>query len=399
MFFPIEADEQSKALGQIRRLRHSGNWHRISSSDAYWTTPFFVCLVETIDSLLLEKPEKALILSLEGILLAERIRPEQCPGGDEVGKQSLRVWAHAVQGSSLRVLDRLVDAESSFQEASRFSERGVLPWASAELQRRWAALHLQRGSEESFVLLEAALVSYPMASAARTDVYVLRGLCHQYLRGDLASAALEMGKALEIGDPKASPRQERSWSAAIHNLSLIYAKGLGDLSTLGETLKKVRKAKAKLTGHEVFRRKLCEGVEALLLAPLGSLRQAERILNRVCRWFFKHRHFHRGAMASLDLALLLSRAGETSAAKGVLIQLAAELMQADVDVRASLGGWLENCLQNGLVDLEAESLAPIREALSSVAASKPHPLGTIESPISGFSAGSDGSDVTASSSD
>ena len=388
MFFPVDADEWSKALGQIRRLRHRGNWERIGSSDAYWTKAFFAALVETVDSLLLEKPDQAFKLSSQGILLAERIRAEDCPGNSELGKRSLKAWAHAVHGSSCRCLERFEEAKAAFEQALWLAGKGVFPWAEAEASRRFAALLWMQGSQACFSYLDRAFRLYGEHSIGLADTLVLRGFCHQYVRNDLPAASREMSNALQLLEPGRSPREARTWASAIHNLSVIYAKGHSDLGILDATLKQIRKAAAALSGREVFRRNLCYGVEALLLAPLGSARMAERLLKRVCRWFFKHGHFHRGALSSIDLAIIHLRGGDKEAALEVVEQLKAELAKAPPEVRRYVEGWLENWFRGEAAELQAEDLTPIREAFCLAAFQQKEtaqPLGMIDSPPSGSS--------------
>jgi len=389
VFFPIDAAEWKKALGQVRRLRSRGNLERISSSDSYWTSAFFAALVESVDYLLLEDPQQALELSRQGILLAGRIRAEDCPGGDEVGKRSLAAWAQAVHGSACRVLERYTDAEAAFQQASWLAtSKPVLPWAAGEVWRRYAALCFSQGSLSCFDHLERALPTFVGYPAAQADTFLLLGTCHQYLHNDLSAAARETGKALEILEPQRSQRERRIWMNTIHNLSVISAKSDGDLTTVSATLKQLRRAAARLASHDVFRRMLFVTVEALLLARLGSGRQAERLLSKTCRWFFKHRYFHRGALASLDLALLYLRDGDKTAALAVVDQIAEDLAPAPPETKAYLSKWFGTWSATGPAELKAEELTELRDGLSLAVTrhnEKPQPLEMIDIPASSSS--------------
>jgi len=383
VFFPISAEETSKALGQIRRLRHSGNWKRIGASDAYWNAPFLAALVDAVDNSLLEKPLLAFELSTECIRLAERMRQESCPSGSEVGKRSLIAWAYAVHGSSCRTLERYPEAEAAFQKALWLNTKGVLTWASGEIWRRYAALHLCRGSLAGFDFVDKSVPAYAGFPAAQADALVLRGLFHHCLNNDLSAAARDLGKALELVEAKRSAREARTWNAAVHNLAAIYANGTSDLTTLESTLKRVHGVTAGLSRHEPYRRMLCLSVEALLLAPLGATRKSERLLNRARKWLFAHEHFRQGVLCSVDLALIRLREGDTDAARGVISELPNEARNAE----APLVFYLEHRLATGLLpDVKSENLVSLREVLATFAGRPgseiPQPLGMKYGPSS-----------------
>ena len=378
LFFPIDTDDWSKALGQLRRLRHRGNLGRIAASDSYWSS----ASVETVDSLLLEKAELAFALSTQIVVVAERLRVESCPNSSETGKRSLIAWTRAVHGSACRVTERYREAEAAFKEAFRVAGKGILPWAAAEVSRRFAALLLNRGSLQGLAHIERAIECYEGFPAGKADALVLRGLLRQKLQKDLAGAAQDFGAALKLLEPKRSDREARTWLIALHDLCVVYANGAHDLATLENNLKQVRQAAAALTRHEAFRRNLCSWVEALLLVPLGSGRQAERLLNRARNWFFRKRYFLRGTLCSIDLALVLQREGERNKAKAVLTEMLAAISSAPNDTRSLIHERLSGLLGS---ELQEEGLATLREAsahfalLESTAA---QPLGTIEGPSS-----------------
>ena len=369
MFFPIDADEWSKALGQIRRLRHRGNWERIGSSDAYWTKAFFAALVETVDSLLLEKPDLAFKLSTQGILLAERIRADDCPGGTELGKRSLKAWAHAVHGSSCRAGEMFEKAEETFQLALWLSgSKAVLPWAAAEADRRYSALLLTRGSLKGLDFVNRALEGYGKHAVGRAKALSLRAIYFQQLLNDSTNAALDIGQALELIEPKNSPEEARIWFAAIHNLNFVSSAGCGDLSTLRTTLRRVHDLEQRLSKNEGYRRALCSWTEGLLLAPLGSTRASKRLLSRCCGWFFRHQHYLMGTLCGIDLALLQLRDGENQLALATVKEVGENLAAAGPAAAAYLEFWVNHRLAE---ELSEESLTAFRTAMRPLASRLP----------------------------
>lgn len=382
MFFPIDAEEWSKALGQIRRLRHRGNWRRIGSSDAYWNAPFFAALVDTVDSLLLEHPDQALELSSQAVILAERIRTEDCPGRSEMGRRSLQAWAHAAQGSSYRRLERYSDSERAFQWALGCIARKVLPWAAAEVWRRYAALLLSQGSPAAFDYVDKALKGYAGFPAGKADAFVLRGGLQMYLQSDLSAAALDTSKALELLEPKRSTREARTWTAAIHNLGVYYSRDRGQVDALEGTLKRVRRCAANLSRHEPYRRVLCLWLEALLLAPLGLSRRSQKLLDRARKWLSRHGHHHQSALCAVDLALIHFQDGDEPAGRAVLAELPGLLAATG----SPLVAFPEHRLAaaGGGLEIGEESLVSLRETLDTLSR-RPRtgqPLGMMMGPTS-----------------
>lgn len=378
MFFPIDAEEWSQALGRIRRLRHSGNWSRIGSSDLYWTSAFLAVLVDTIDGLLIEDPRLAFELSRQAILLTERIRTEDCPGSSEIGRRSLSAWAHAVHGSSCRALERYPEAEASFQTALALTGRKLLQWATAEVWRRYAALLLFKRSLAGLDFVTKAVDYYAGFPAGQADALILRGLFLQYLADDLSGAAVDTGKALELLDARRSSREARSWAIAVDNLGIIYASGTTDLLTIEATLKRLRVAAARLTRHEPFRRMVCMWVQALLLAPLGVGRKAARLLVKASTWMLHNGHYQAAAVCSTDLARILFRSGDDRAAIAVLEDLPDAIGMAEPRFQAFLAEQLEIWRAKAKGE---ESLAALREALALFDRYPPkadQPLGTID---------------------
>lgn len=390
MFFPIAADEWSKALGQIRRLRHSGSLKRIGSSDLYWSTTFLAALVDCVDSFLLEKPKVAFELSTEGILVAERIRAESCPGGNAMGKRSLQAWAHAVHGSSCRALGRFREAESEFMTALQLVKLRVQRWAAAEAWRRYAALLLERDSLAGIDFVDKAYDAYTGFPGAQADALVLRGLFSQYLEHQIGAAATYTGAAIELLETRRSEREARTWGIAIHNLMVIYSRKPSDLPALQITLQRVKAAQARLSRHEPRRRMLCLWVQALLLAPLGSTRQAERLLVKAAGWFLRNRFLQQGLPCLTDLAMLHFRCGEQAAALATLAEIAAVAADSAPGQRNYVDKHLAEFSQKGLNE---ESFATLRDALLAINQVDPdadQPLGMIDSAISGSAAGTDG---------
>ena len=362
MFFPIDAEKWAYALGQIRRLRHRGCWDRIGSSDSYWNLVFFAALVESVDSMLLEEPRLALELSAQGILLAERIRTEDCPGGTEVGKRSLRAWAHAIRGSACRAAELYDEAEDAFAQATWLAtSRAVLPWAAAEVDRRYAALLVYRGSlGQGLALVNRALEAYAEYPVGRAKALLIRAVYYQQLLRDPAQAALDLGLALELIEPKNSPSEARLWVAAVHNLNYVYAMGCSDLTALRVTLRQVHGLAKKLSKNEGYRRALCAWTEALLIAPLGSTRWAKRLLIKARAWLFKHRYYHPGTLCAIDLATLHLRDSEEEDARAVLEDLGLKLAAAKPATATYLEYWLELRLPQNLLK---ENLAAFRAAI------------------------------------
>lgn len=361
MFFPIGAEEWSKALGQIRRLRHRRNWRRIGSSDAYWTATFLAALVETVDSLLLDEPLQAYQLSEQGIVVAERMRPEDCPGSSEIGKCSLQAWIQAVHGSSCRACERYSEAEGVFEQATWITTtKVVLPWAAAEVDRRYAVLHLYRGSLAGLELVNRALGGYGDHAVGRANSFLVRAIFHQKVLNDSAQAALDLGQVLEIVDPKSSACEARLWIAAIHNLNYIYALRSTDLASLRSSLRLVRGVGKRLSKNEAYRRKLCIWTEALLLAPLGATRSAKRLLIKAKAWLFLNKYYHAGALCAVDLAILQLRDDEKQAAASTVDDLLQILAVAGPATAVYLEFWLHRHLP---LDLLERQLLSYREEI------------------------------------
>lgn len=379
MFFPIKPEEWSQALGRIRRLRNSRNWERIGTSDTYWTAPFLAALVETVDSLLLEDPEQALKLSQQGILVAERIRPIDCPGG-ELGKRSLIAWAHATHGSACRAMNRLPDAGASFQTALGFVAKRVMIWAAAETWRRYAALLLFHQKLEGLAYLDRALEAYSGIPAGQADTLVLRALFHFHLRHDHAAAVSDASAALKLVEAKRSPREARTWKSAIHNLGVVYSRGAGDLATIETTLKRVREAGKKLSRHEPLRRMFCLWIQGLLLAPLGATRKAAKLIAKAGNWMDRNGHPMDGWLCLIDLAILHFNTGEISTAQSIVEGFSPTRLSED----------LRDILELRLSEfrsqeLNEKSLAELREAvelLTLPGSRRVQPLGMVEGEIS-----------------
>lgn len=382
MYYTYTAEAWSKALGQIRRLRHRGNWSRIGSSDVYWTSAFFAALVETVGQLLLAEPTKALELSEEGLLLAERIRPADCPGGTEAGKRSIKACAQAVYGSCCRAAGFEQDATLAFERALALAPE-VAPWAAGEVFRRYSAFLIDRGDMAALDYLKKALVQFDGIKDAQASTLVCRGVFHQYLANEFSLAAADFQSAIEMVDPKAGPRQGRIWLTAVHNLGLLYSEIPADLSAIQSALKTNRLHAKKLSKHEPFRRMLCLWVEALLLVPLGATRKAARALRKAQRWFFAHNHYHRGALCSIDLILLHLKDGEEHTAWAVLEEMSAQPRK----VSTPLAQYLDHRLKSRhLLVADGGCLTAIREALIELEKAPTQPLGPIEGPYSGSSA-------------
>lgn len=360
MFFPIAADEWSKALGQIRRLRHSGSLKRIGTSDLYWSTTFLAALVDCVDSFLIEKPKVAFELSTEGILVAERIRAESCPGGNAMGKRSLQAWARAVHGSSCRALRLFREAEAEFMNALQLVKLRVHSWAAAEVWRRYAALLLERGSLAGIDFVDKAYEAYAGFPCGQADALVLRGLFSQFLEHDVDAAVTKTGAALALLETRRSEREARTWSAALHNLGLIYSRVATDLSSLHATLKRVKEASARLSRHEPRRRMLCLWVQALMLAPLGSTRMAVRLLTKVYTWFQRNRQLREALVCLLDLSWLHFRTGDQAASQAALAELHGIASNSEAELRVYVEEHLAGFRQSGLGE---ESFGQLREAL------------------------------------
>lgn len=386
MFFPVDPEEWKKALGQIRRLRHRGGWLRIGASDAYWTSAFFAALVETVDSLLLEDPQQAYELSRHGIVLAERMRAEDCPEGNEMGKRSLEVWARAVYGSACRASERYEEAEDAFERATWLAtQKPVFPWTAAEVDRRHAVLHLDRGSRVGFELVNRSLKGYRDHPVGQANALAARAVYHQQIFGDSTQAALDLGQILELIDPKRSPSEARIWVSAIHNLNYVYFVSGSDFETLRLTLSRVRAVSRSRSKNEGHRLALCRWTEGLLVAALGSTRRAMRLLQKAMTWLLRNRHYHFGILCAVDLALLQQRDNESQEAATTLVELWRVLAAAGPATARYLQFWLDHRLGT---DCGAENLVRFRTAILAHGARAPasfQPFGTYIGPYSGAS--------------
>ena len=384
MFFPVDPEEWKKALGQIRRLRHRGGWLRIGASDAYWTSAFFAALVETVDSLLLEDPEHAYELSRHGIVLAERMRVEDCPEGNEMGKRSLEVWARAVYGSACRASERYEEAEDAFERATWLAtQKPVFSWTAAEVDRRHAVLHLTRGSLLGFELVNRALHRYGGHSIGQANALAARAVYHQQIFGDSKQAALDLGQVLELIDPKKGADEARIWLAAIHNLNYVYAVGGSDFETLRLTVRRVRAVAKSLSKNEGHRRALCRWTEALLIASIGSTRNAKRLMFKAKSWLLKNRYFHAGALCAVDLTLLQLRDEEPIEAQATLAELERGLAAGGAAAASYLQFWIEHRLGEEVAE---KSLVAFRSAILPLGQNLPgifQPFGTIIGEYSG----------------
>jgi len=359
VFFPIDQDKWAQALGQIRRLRSSNRLERISSSDRHWNAVFLAALVETVDSLLLEEPRQALELSAQGVLLAERIRPDECPGGTEVGKRSFRAWAHAVRGSACRASELYEEAEDAFAQATWLAtSKVVLPWAAAEVDRRHFWLLAFRGQAEGLELINRSLKNFGDHAIGRAKALMARGVHFQHFVRDASQASLDLSAALTLLDPKRSAEEARVWAIGIHNLNYLSSVGCNDLQALQTTLRRVHALRDSFSHNQGYRRSLCLWTEALLMAPLGSTRGARRLLLKVRGWLERHAYQRAWILCTVDLIILLLREEEGQEAADLLADLDRQL--SDGTAEPYLTFWTANQLSN---DGSEANLKTFRDAV------------------------------------
>lgn len=336
MIFSAATESARWAQKTISRLNGNGDWSKVCQREACWNPTFLSALIDEVDDRLsAELGHDALEISRHLPLLAERIRAEHCPQ-QELGKRSLQIWALAARGSCCRYTSQLDESEGFFVEALRQAQRGALPWASADLCRRFAALLTQRGDRAAFHFLEYALNGFAGFPERTAETLILRGVARHYLDKDDTGAIGDFTAAATLTDPGISVRSRSTYRHAVINLGIALVQG-GNLCF--ESVKRAREM--LLHTRPAFGPGLGEGkltslwIEGLLAYRLGWNRHAVRLLQRAHRGFTKLRCFDHARAVCLDLAWTFLEDGERKRAMGYLMA-AAKTGPEEPDVPAGL---------------------------------------------------------------
>ena len=201
MIFPVDPETARWTQKTISRLRGRRDWSSVCTREACWTPAFLSALIDEVDCLLTAGLGKeAYEISRHLGLLVERIRAEECPQ-NELGKRSLSIWAMAAHGSSCRQSSLFAECERTFADALGRLECGVLPWASADLFRRYAALLAQRSDRSAFYFIEEALAGFVDLPERTAETLTLRGVIRHQIDQDSSSAIERFHQSRCAGGP------------------------------------------------------------------------------------------------------------------------------------------------------------------------------------------------------
>lgn len=322
MFFSVDRETLRWIQKTLSRARCSGNWPAVFAREACWTPAVFAALVDELDRLLLAgEPTAAAGLGRELPRLAERIREELCPGG-RLGKTSLAVWALAASGSAERAGGDAIAAERSFAAAFAKARAGVFGWTRGELERRFASHLLHQENGRALAMVSTAMASFAEFPDQLAECYNLRGVCRSILEADASASLQDFGMAIKLADPARSERAGWTRQAALHNLALQLVKGAScSFEALGQA-RKLIVASRGLLGKGLDARKLESlYVEGLLVYRIGWNRHGERLLERARQGLRKLGRIEEFAVATLDLAAMLTADGEAARAENELREL------------------------------------------------------------------------------
>jgi hypothetical protein len=311
MIFSVDGETARWIQKTLSRQRCKDDWAVLAGRESCWTPAFLSALIDEVDYLLTAGlGQQAYRISRHLPILAERIRPEICPQ-QELGKRSLWVWAMAAHGSSCRHTAQFSETEACFARACHKAEGGVLPWARADLDRRFAALLVQRGDRGAFELIDRALTGFVDHPERLAEVFTLRGVARYYFDRDSSGAISDFSKAAALVDPRQSERARWNYHSALHNISHQLVAGhcfsLDSVSGARQMLQATR----SYFGQGMCPRKLTSlWVEGLLAFRCGWNRHSERLLEKARKGFLKLGCYDYAMTVSLDLALVLLEDGE-----------------------------------------------------------------------------------------
>ncbi len=255
-------------------------------------------------------------------------------------KRSLVVWAMACHGSGCRLSAALSEAETAFATAFQRAQAGVLPWAQADLDRRYASLLTQRGDRRAFDYIERALQGFHDIVTRKAETLVLRGVARSEIDKDTSGAVSDYTAAAGLVDPRQDERSRWIYSAALHNISFQLVAG-GTVS-----FENVSRARQMLVltrnyfGPGLCARKLTSlWVEGLLAFRFGWNRHSERLLEKARRGFLKLECYDHAMVVSLDLALVLIEDGENEEAARRLGEAAENLPESRKHAEEYSGFW------------------------------------------------------------
>lgn len=340
MIFLVD-DEQARWIQKtLSRFRCKNDWANLAGREACWTPEFLSALIDEVDfRLTAGLGHDAYEISRHLQVVAERIRAADCRHG-ELGKRSLVVWAMACHGSSCRRTAALSEAETTFAAAYLRTQAGVLPWAQADLDRRYAVLLTQRGDRRAYDYIERALKGFAELLPRKAETLILRGVARTEIDQDTSGAIADYTAAAGLIDPRQDERSRWIYSAALHNISYLLIAG-GTLSL--ETISRVRQMLVltrSYFGPGLCSRKLTSfWVEGLLAFRFGWNRHSERLLEKARRGFLKLECYDHAMVVSLDLALVLIEDGENEEAARRLGEAAENLPESRKHAEEYSGFW------------------------------------------------------------
>lgn len=340
MIFVVDDEKTRWIQKTLSRFRCKGDWDNLTGREACWTPDFLSALIDEVDfRLTAGLGQAAYQISRHLQVLAERIRAEACPHG-ELGKRSLVVWAMACHGSGCRRAGALGEAEATFAAAYFRAEAGVLPWARADLDRRYAILLTQRGDRRAYDHIERALQGFAELLPRKAETLILRGVARIEFDQDTSGAIADYTAAAGLIDPRQDERSRWIYSAALHNIGCQLIAG-GTLS-----FENISRARQMLVltrsyfGPGLCSRKLTSlWVEGLLAFRFGWNRHAERLLEKARRGFLKLECHDHAMVVSLDLALVLIEDGESDEAARRLNEAAENLPESRKHAEEYSGFW------------------------------------------------------------
>jgi len=337
MFLSADRETLRWIQKTLSRARRSGNWAALFAREACWTPEIFAGLVDEHDRLQLEG-HNDLAAEIAGRLpqLAERIRPNLCPG-EEQGKRSLESWALAIFGSGLRATGRSAEATVAFVEAFERAKKGTFGWARGEVERRFAVHLLHQNDRRAFERVERAIGLFADHPDQLAECFNLRGVCRALFDDDASGAIQDFGIAASISDPSRSERSGWAFQAALQNLAFQLVKGGPcTLESLSQGRKLLLASRSFLGKGMDVRKVRSLWVEGLLVYRIGWNRHGERLLERARQLFLKLGRSEEYAIATLDLAVMLVGDGEEPRAAELLRTLRRDESAAIPGIRPSL---------------------------------------------------------------
>jgi tetratricopeptide (TPR) repeat protein len=269
----------------------------VSNSSRFRNRMLCERLIEESHKAGFEDPYRSIELAQLATLVADRLSPENCGGGEVLDSLRARAWAHL--GNAFRVTTDFASSERAFAVAESLLREGcIAPLDRARVLGLLASLRrAQRRFAEAIQLLDRVAAIYKKLGQWS---FLGRTLLQKSLAysdaGDVEAEMRLLRQALDLIDPQADPRV---FLTARHNL--IHA--LHDTGRPREAfalLFHTRPLYLKAGGRiDLLRLRWLEGLVAF---GMQRIEQAEAAFREVREAFVELELGYDAALASLDLA-------------------------------------------------------------------------------------------------